>query len=112
MGNICSLLSKNIYNFNDDDIKKQNVQIATPLYEYPYIIDCSNQICNEIPVATPINEYPNNYQQNSNNYQSRNNGQTIIINNNQPYYNNGLAPLDGFLAGMLIGDVINNDCEF
>lgn len=104
MGNICSLLLKN----DEENIKKHNLKIATPLYEYPYQVDCSN----EIPVAIPIYEYPNNYQQSSNNYQSRNNGQTILINNNQPYYNNGLAQIDGFLTGMLVGELIDNDCDF
>lgn len=104
MGNICSLLVKN----NEDNIKKQNIHITTPLYEYPYQVDCSN----EIPVATPIYEYPQNYQQNSNNYYPRNNGQTIIINNNQPYYYNGLASVDGFLTGMLVGELIDNNCDF
>lgn len=103
MGNICSLLVKN----NEDYIKKQHVQIATPSYVYPYQVDCSNQI----PVAIPIYEYPQNYQQSSNNYQ-RNNGQTTIINNNQPCYNNTLAPIDGFLTGMLVGELIDDDCDF
>ena len=110
MGNICSILGKN----NQENIKKQHVQIATPLYEYPHNIDCSNQISNEIPVATPIYEYPNHYRENNNNnnYYPKNNGQTIIINNNQPYYNNGLAQIDGFLTGMLVGELIDNDCDF
>lgn len=92
MGNICLKLIN-----NEKNTKKHNVQIATPEYEYSYKVDCSNQMFNEIPIASPIYEYTNNYQQNSYNYYPK---------------NNGFEPVDRFLTGMLIGELIDNDCDF
>ena len=106
MGNICSLFSKN--NENSENNLDKNIQIATPLYECT--IDCSGQFAQGIPIASPLSvDYLNNQQQ----FYNRNNNQTIFINNTQPYYyNNGVAAMDGFFTGMLVGELMDNDCNF
>lgn len=105
MGNICSIFSK-----NDDNIRKQHIQIATPLYECP--IDFSNQVPIGIPITSSTRNDNQNYYNNEQYLYPINHNRPIIINNTQPYYNNGLSSMDGFLTGMLIGELLDNDCTF
>jgi hypothetical protein len=93
MGNCFGFLkdynTKPIYNSNA--IPVSSIPIGTPIY-----FDTSN------------NNYTNHVQ-NQYNPQNPNNPNIIVI-NQQPYYDNGLSTMNGFFTGMLMGELLNDDC--
>ena len=84
------------YNSNSNSISASSVPIDTPIY-----FDMSN------------NPYNNHYTHNSNNptnSTNSNNPNVIVINQQPYYYDNGLGAANGFFTGMLIGELLSNDC--
>ena len=69
----------------------------------PYIYN-SNTI--PISIGTPI-YFDTSY----NNPNNSNNPNIIVLNQEQPYYNNnGLSTMNGFFTGMLLNELLTNDC--
>lgn len=60
---------------------------------------------NNIPVGTPIY-----FDTSNNNIHNPTNPNVIVINQQPYYYDNGLVSMNGFLTGMLIGELFNDDC--
>ena len=63
-----------------------------------------------VPIGTPIYfDISNNYYNNKQHELPRN--PNIIVINQQPqYYDNGLGAVNGFFTGMLIGEILSDDC--
>ena len=120
MGNICEIFSNNINKNN----YKESIAIGTPVFDY----DISNNNI-EYQKAIPINysidnltnthqynnpnypTYPNNpnYPNNANYPNNPNNPNIIIVNRHDPYYyDNTNSMFNGFLAGMLIEDILDD----
>jgi hypothetical protein len=126
MGNICEIFSNN----NNKNNYKESIAIGTPVFDY----DISNNNI-EYQKAIPINysidnltnthqynnpnnpnypTYPNNpnYPNNLNNLNNPNypnNPNIIIVNRHDPYYyDNTNSMFNGFLAGMLIEDILDD----
>ena len=69
-----------------------------------------------IPIGTPVyfdisnNNYTQEVPNNVNNPNNPNNPNIIVINQQHPNYDNGLSTMNGFFTGMLMGEIIGNDC--
>lgn len=72
-------------------------------------IDESNSIpVSNVPIGTPI-YFDNNNSQNPN-YNNNTNNPNVIVIQQHPYYDNGLNSMNGFLTGMLMGEILSDDC--
>ena len=107
MGNCFGFLKKYSQNFYESKTDTyyynsnyaSSVPIGTPIY-----FDMSNN-----PYTQNLNN-PNNlnnpYIQNLNNPNNPN----VIVINQQPYYDNGLGAANGFFTGMLMGELLSDNC--
>ena len=68
-----------------------------------------NSNVNTVPIGTPIYFDISNNPINSNNMYNPNNPNVIVI-NQHPYYDNGLSTINGFFTGMLMGEILSDDC--
>ena len=65
-----------------------------------------------IPIGTPIyfDNSNNNYIQNPINPINPINPNIILINQQPYYYDNGLSTMNSFFTGMLMGEILSDDC--
>ena len=117
MGNLCSILSSQ---FKQENKHNTSIPIVTPLY-YPDISgnvydselrysNHQNYINNHNMVyGTPV--YNNNNSIPNANANSQNQQPIVIIQQQPGYYNDpGIGIMNGMLTGMIIGDMLDDDC--
>ena len=95
MGNLCSVL-----NPNPNHYKQHDIPVATPVFDYSpnYLYTNEN-----------LKESKKDFSQNESDSTNR----VIIINNQQhPYYypDPTASAMNGFLTGMLVGELLDDDC--
>ena len=82
------------------DFKKNITQNDIYIYN-------SNAI--HVSIGTPI--YFDTSYNNRNNRNNTNNTNVIVINQEQPYYNNnGLSTMNGFFIGMILTELLTDGC--
>ena len=93
MGNCFGFLKKYSQNFYES---------KSDTYYY------NSNYASSVPIGTPIYfDMSNNpYTQNLNNPNNPN----VIVINQQPYYDNGLGAANGFFTGMLMGELLSDNC--
>lgn len=57
-----------------------------------------------VPIGTPI------YFDVSNNNPNNLNNPNVVVINQHPYYDNGLNTMNGFFSGMLLNELVTDDC--
>tara|TARA_Y100000389_G_C17176506_1_gene371776 strand:- start:283 stop:564 length:282 start_codon:yes stop_codon:yes gene_type:complete len=82
-------------------------------YKKKYINESNAISVSNVPIGTPLYFDSNNSQNPNLNYinsiNNANNANVIVI-QHQPYYDNGLNTMNSFLTGMLVGEILSDDC--
>ena len=109
MGNCFGFLkeynAKPIYNSNS--IPVSSVPIGTPIY-----FDTSNNHYTQNSYNSYNSYNPQNLYNPYNAYNPQNpqNPNVIVLNQHPYYYDNGLSTMNGFFTGMLMGEILSDDC--
>ena len=101
MGNCFGFLKE--YNtkpiiYNSSAIPVSSVPIGTPIY-----FDTSNNYYTQ-------NSYTSYNPHNPHNPHNPQNPNVIVVNQYPYYYDNGLSTMNGFFTGMLMGEILSDDC--
>tara|TARA_B100000902_G_scaffold399984_1_gene474239 strand:- start:2295 stop:2609 length:315 start_codon:yes stop_codon:yes gene_type:complete len=103
MGNICEIFSAK----NRNEYVINTIPIATPMFE---IDGSGNHQKSSVQYGTPV-ESPLHGQYRYPPIQYGPNGQPVVIVQQPVMYNDpASSAMTGFLGGMLIGDMLDNDC--